>query len=163
MTKLPTQLQMLAFWVLPPLYRVQHSTNLRPCGLDLRCRLILVLLEVLEEQRTKLVHLILEVGRASPALGRVQQIVRHIGARRGDLKPENVVCFVRALGKLAAVDGIQDRPGVLEGAALATSSGTSSDPAGVEEPCVGAVFLDLLRKHLGVAHGVQREERLRKA
>ena len=46
---------------------------------------------------------------------------------------------------------------------LAACGGTGTDPAGVEEPGVGAVLLNLLRKHLGVAHWVQGEEGLSEA
>jgi hypothetical protein len=46
---------------------------------------------------------------------------------------------------------------------LAACSGTSTDPAGVEEPGIGAVLLNLLCEHLGVAHGVECEEGLSKA
>ena len=46
---------------------------------------------------------------------------------------------------------------------LATGGSTGTDPAGVEEPGIGAVLLDLLREHLGVAHGVEGEEGLSEA
>ena len=46
---------------------------------------------------------------------------------------------------------------------LAACGGTSTDPAGVEEPGIGAVLLNLLREHLGVAHGVECEEGLSEA
>lgn len=46
---------------------------------------------------------------------------------------------------------------------LAASGGSSTDPAGVEQPSVGIVLLDLLRKHLGVAHRVQSQEGLGEA
>jgi hypothetical protein len=61
------------------------------------------------------------------------------------------------------VDGVEDGAGVLEGASLATLSETGTDPAGVEEPGVGLVCLDLVGKHLRVLHGVQSKEGLSEA
>jgi len=46
---------------------------------------------------------------------------------------------------------------------LTTGGSAGTDPAGVEQPGVGAVLLDLLRKHLGVAHGVEGKEGLGEA
>ena len=50
-----------------------------------------------------------------------------------------------------------------ESAKLTTGGGTGTNPTGVEEPGVGAVLLDLLREHLGVAHWVESKEGLGKA
>lgn len=61
------------------------------------------------------------------------------------------------------MDGVEDGAGVLERATLAAGRGAGSDPAGVEEPGVGLVLGDLLREHLGVAHGVEGEEGLGEA
>jgi len=48
-------------------------------------------------------------------------------------------------------------------ATLAALGGTGTDPAGVEQPSIGLVLLDLLGKHLRIAHGVQGQERLGEA
>lgn len=61
------------------------------------------------------------------------------------------------------MDGVEDGTSVLEGAALAALGETGANPAGVEEPGVGVVVLDLLGEHLGVAHGVESKEGLGEA
>lgn len=61
------------------------------------------------------------------------------------------------------MDGVEDGAGVLEGASLATLGETGTDPAGVEEPGVGVVLLDLVGKHGGVLHRVQSKEGLGEA
>ena len=61
------------------------------------------------------------------------------------------------------MDGVEDGAGVLEGAALAALGVAGTDPAGVEEPGVGVVLLDLVGEHAGVAHGVEGEEGLAEA
>lgn len=61
------------------------------------------------------------------------------------------------------MDGVEDSTSVLERAALATLGEAGTNPAGVEEPGVGLVVLDLVGKHLGVAHGVEGKERLSEA
>lgn len=127
------------------------------------CCLVRVLGEVVVEQLAKLVDLILEAGRRRPAVLGVEQLGRHTSAVLGDVQVEGVVHLVVGVGQLAVVDGVQDGTGVLERATLTTSGGTSTNPSGVEEPCVGLVLRDLVRQHTGVAHGVQSQERLSKA
>lgn len=61
------------------------------------------------------------------------------------------------------MDGVEDGTSVLEGASLAALGETGTDPAGVEEPGVGLVLLDLVGQHLGVLHGVQSKEGLGEA
>ena len=73
------------------------------------------------------------------------------------------VDFVLGLGELAAVDGIEDGAGVLEGAALAAGGSAGTDPARVEQPGVGLVVGDFVGEHGGVAHGVQGQEGLGEA
>ena len=116
--------------------------------------LILVLLKVLHEQPAQLLNLVLEAGSAIPAVAGVKQVVGNTSALLGDLEVENLVVFVFGVGKLAVVDGVEDGAGEAEAAALAAGGGTCTDPAGVEEPGVCVVLLDLLGEHLGVAHGV---------
>ena len=99
---------------------------------NFRCRLILVLLEVLHEQLAKLLHLAPEVCRTVPALGRVEQLIGDVGAGLGDREAEGVVGFVLDLGELARVDGVENGASVLERASLAASGGTSANPASVE-------------------------------
>lgn len=82
-------------------------------------RLILVLLEVLDEQPTELLDLALEVRSAVPALGRVEQFIGDVGARLGDGQVESLVGLELDVGELARVDGVEDGAGVLEWAALA--------------------------------------------
>lgn len=61
------------------------------------------------------------------------------------------------------MDGVQDRTGVAEGAALAAGGRGGTNPAGVDEPGIGVVFGDLVGEHLGVAHWVEGEEGLAEA
>jgi hypothetical protein len=61
------------------------------------------------------------------------------------------------------VDGVQDGTGVLERATLAASGSAGANPAGVQEPGVDLVLLDLLGQHAGVAHGVKSQEGLSEA
>lgn len=61
------------------------------------------------------------------------------------------------------MDGVEDSTGVLERASLAALSETGTDPAGVEEPGVGLVRLNLVRQHLSVFHGVESQEGLSEA
>lgn len=133
-------------------------------GLEhLRRGLILVLLEVLHEQLAELLDFALEVGGAVPRLGRVEELVGHVGTRLGHGEAECVVGLEFDLCELTRVDGIEDSAGVLERATFAAGGSSSTDPAGVEQPGVGLVLFDLLGKHLGVAHGVQGQEGLGKA
>lgn len=123
-----------------------------------------VLLEVLDEQAAELSDLLVEALVASgPSLLRVEKLTGDAGAGGGDLEVEDVVVLVLDLGKLATMDGVEDGAGVLERASLAALRETGADPSGVEQPGVGIVVLDLLGKHLGVAHGVERQEGLGKA
>ena len=134
------------------------------CGLeDLRSGLAGVLLEVLVEELTKLGDLALEVGSTGPALGRVEELVGHAGASLGDGEVEGLVDLVLLVGELARVDGVEDGASVLERATLAVVLDTSTGPAGVEEPGVGVVRGNLLRKHGGVLHGVESQEGLGEA
>ena len=61
------------------------------------------------------------------------------------------------------MDGVEDGASVLERATLAVVLDTSTGPAGVEEPGVGVVRGNLLRKHGGVLHGVESQEGLGEA
>ena len=61
------------------------------------------------------------------------------------------------------MDGVEDGTGIFEGTALAAGGGAGADPARVEQPGVGVVVGDLVREHLGVAHGMQGEEGLGEA
>lgn len=79
------------------------------------------------------------------------------------MKVESLVRLVLGLGELTAVDGVQDGTRVLERATLATSGSAGTDPAGVEQPGVDLVILDLFREHLSVAHGVESKEGLGEA
>ena len=131
---------------------------------DIGSGLALVLLEVLVEEATKLLDLSLEaVGTGSPGLLGVEHVIGDVGAGGGDLQVEDVVVLVLDVGKLPAVDGVENGTGVLEGATLAALGETGTDPTGVEEPGVGVVGLDAVSQHLGVAHGVQGQEGLGEA
>ena len=142
--------------------------------------MVLILLEVLHEQGAQLLDLTLEVGGAVPALSRVEQLVRNVGAALGDRQVEGLVSLELDVCELAGVDSVEDGASVLERAALAwslsvdflfrcvgvlltTSGSTGTNPTGVEEPGVGTVLLDLLGEHSGVAHGVKRKEGLGEA
>lgn len=107
---------------------------------DLLGSLVLVLVEVLNEERCELGNLLLEVRSTRPALGRVEELVGDVGASLRDLQVEGLVCLVLNLGKLSAVDGVEDSTSVLQWATLATSGSTGTGPTGVEEPCVGVVL-----------------------
>jgi len=140
------------------------SLNDGGSGDDVLGGLALVLLEVLEEEAAELADLGLEgLGTGGPGSLGVEELGGDAGAGLGNLEVEDLVVLVLDLGELAAVDGVEDGASVLEGATLAALGETGSDPAGVEEPGVGAVGLDLLGEHLGVAHGVQGQEGLGEA
>jgi hypothetical protein len=125
--------------------------------------LVGVLLEVLVEELAKLGDLLLEVRGTSPALGRVEELVGNARAGLGDREVEGLVDLVLLVGELAGVDGVEDGASVLERATLAVVFDTSTGPAGVEEPGVGVVRGNLLRKHGGVLHGVKSQEGLGEA
>jgi hypothetical protein len=125
--------------------------------------LILVLLEVLHEETTELLDLVLKAGSAVPAVAGVEEVIGDASALLGHLKVEDLVVLVLGVCELAVVDGVEDGAGEAQAASLAASGGSGTDPAGVEEPGVGVVLLDLLGEHLGVAHGVQGEEGLGEA
>jgi hypothetical protein len=126
--------------------------------------LALVLGEVLTEELAQLDNLLLEaVGTGSPGLGGVQEIIRHIGARLGDLEVEDLVRLVLDIVELATVDGVENGTSVLERATLAALGVAGTDPAGVEEPGVGLVLVNLVREHLGVLHWVESKEGLGEA
>lgn len=76
---------------------------------------------------------------------------------------EDWVGLVFDFGELATVDGIEDGSSVFQGASLSSGGSASTDPASVEQPCVGVVVRDLVGKHLCVPHGMQSQERLSKA
>jgi hypothetical protein len=132
-------------------------------GQDLGSGLVRVLLEVLVEELAKLGDLLLEVRSTSPALGGVEKLIGNARAGLGDREVEGLVDLVLLVGKLAGVDGVEDGASVLERATLAVVLDTSTGPAGVEEPGVGVVRGDLLRKHGGVLHGVESQEGLGEA
>lgn len=125
--------------------------------------LVSVLLEVGVEKLGKLVDFIAERGLGGPAVSGVQQLAGHAGAGLGDIEVEDIVDLVLGLSKLAAVDGVEDGTSVLQRATLAAGGGASADPAGVEQPSIGLVLLDPVRKHLCIAHGVQGQEGLSEA
>lgn len=133
-------------------------------GLDVVGSLGLVLLEVLDEETTELLDLLLEAVLAgSPGSGGVEQLVGNAGAGLGNLEVEDLVRLVGGLGELTRVDGVEDGTSVLERAALAALGVAGTDPTGIEEPGVGLVLLNLLGQHLGVLHGVKSQERLGEA
>lgn len=132
-------------------------------GQDLGGGLVRVLLEVLVEELAKLGDLLLEVRGTGPALGGVEKLVGNTRAGLGDGEVEGLVDLVLLVGELAGVDGVEDGASVLERATLAVVLDTSTGPAGVEEPGVGVVRGDLLRKHGGVLHGVEGQEGLGEA
>jgi len=132
-------------------------------GQNLGSGLVRVLLEVLVEELAKLGNLLLEVRGTGPALGGVEELVGNTGAGLGDREVEGLVDLVLLVGKLTGVDGVEDGASVLERATLAVVLDTSTGPAGVEEPGVGVVRCDLLRKHGGVLHGVESQEGLGEA
>lgn len=131
---------------------------------DVLGSLALVLGEVLAEELAQLDNLGVEaLGAGSPGDLGVEHLIGDVGAGLGDLEVEDVVVLVLDLGELTGVDGVEDSTSVLEGATLAALGEASTDPAGVEKPGVGVVVLDLLGKHLSVAHGVQGKEGLSEA
>lgn len=133
-------------------------------GNDVLSSLALVLLKVLAEELAQLDNLLVEaVAAGGPGLLGVQQIIGHVGAGLGHLQVENVVVLKLGVGELAGVDGVEDGAGVLEGASLAALGEAGADPAGVEQPGVGLVLLNLVGEHAGVLHGVQGQEGLGEA
>ena len=141
----------------------RNPLNLGSGGEDIGSSLVGVLLEVLVEEDSKLGDLVLEGSGGGPALLGVEELAGDTGAGGGDGQVEGSVGLVLGLGELAVVDGVQDGTGVLERATLAASGGTGADPAGVQEPGVDLVLLDLLGQHVGVAHGVKSQEGLSEA
>lgn len=141
----------------------RNPLNLGSSGEDIGSSLVGVLLEVLVEEDSKLGDLVLEGSGGGPALLGVEELAGDTGAGGGDGQVEGSVGLVLGLGELAVVDGVQDGTGVLERATLAASGGTGADPAGVQEPGVDLVLLDLLGQHVGVAHGVKSQEGLSEA
>jgi len=125
--------------------------------------LVSVLLEVLVEEAAELGDLGVEVCGSLPGLGWVEELVWYTRACLGHLEVEGLVCLVLGLCKLTGVNGVKDGASVLEWATLAASGGTGTDPTGVEQPSVGVVTGDLVRKHSCVSHGVKGEERLSEA
>lgn len=74
------------------------------------------------------------------------------------MQVEDWVDLILCVRKLASVDSVQDGTGVFEGATLATSGSTRTDPAGVQEPGIGLVLLHLLSEHGSIAHWVEGKE-----
>lgn len=130
---------------------------------DLLGSLVRVLGEVLIEELGELGHLILERSGRGPGVLGIEELGRDAGAGLRNVQVEDVVGLVVGLGKVAAVDGVEDGPGVLERATLAAGGGAGADPTGVEEPGVGLVGGDLVGEHASVAHGVQSQEGLGEA
>jgi len=122
--------------------------------------LVCIFLEVLVEEIAELVDLVLEAGSTGPALGWIEEVVWDACAGLWHLEVENLVGLELGVRKLTSVDGVENGTSVFERATLAAGGGTSTDPAGVEQPGVGTVLGNLLREHLGVAHGMQSEEGL---
>lgn len=125
--------------------------------------LVRVLLEVLVEELAELVDLVGEGGGRSPAVLGVEKLIGNAGAGLGHRQVEDVVGLVLGLGELTRVDGVEDGTSVLERATLAARGGTGTHPAGVQEPSISLVLLDLLSQHGSVAHGVQSQEGLGEA
>lgn len=141
----------------------RNPLNLGSSGEDIGSSLVGVLLEVLVEEDSKLGDLVLEGSGGGPALLGVEELAGDTGAGGGDGQVEGSVGLVLGLGELAVVDGVQNGTGVLERATLAASGGTGANPAGVQEPGVDLVLLDLLGQHVRVAHGVKSQEGLSEA
>lgn len=91
------------------------------------------------------------------------------------MQVERLIRLVLDFGQLSRMDRIKDGTGVLESerwsaydgpggglgdlrATLASGGGASTNPAGVQQPCVRLVMRDLVRQHLGVTHGVESQE-----
>lgn len=133
-------------------------------GLHDFCRsLILVLLKVVHEQPAQLLDLTLEVRSTIPRLRWVEQLIRNVRAGLWYREAESLIGLVLDLRELTGVNGVKNGTGVLERATLAAGGSTRTDPAGVEEPSVGLVFLDLFREHACIAHWVEGQERLGEA
>jgi hypothetical protein len=88
------------------------ATHMRASLENLRGGFILVLLEVLHEQLAKLIDLFLEIGRTIPGFGRVEQLVRNVGASLWYRQAEGLVGLELDLGELAGVNGVQNGSGV---------------------------------------------------
>lgn len=135
----------------------------RRSGKNLGGSLSAVFLEVLIEELTQFVNLILEAGRAGPAALGVEQFAGDVGAGLGDVEVEGVVGLVLDVGELAGVDGVEDGASVFERATFAAGGAASTDPAGVQQPSVSLVLGDLVSEHAGVAHWVKGQEGLGEA
>ena len=130
---------------------------------DLRRSLILILLEILHKQPSQFTNLIPKLRLPMPALSRIQQLTRYIRTALRHTQVESLIDLELRIGQLARVYGVENGTGVLERAALPARGGPRTDPARIEQPCVGLMMLDLIREHAGVAHRVEGEERLSEA
>jgi len=126
--------------------------------------LIFILVKVLGEQASKTSNFRLEfLGTSLPRLGGIQNLVGHTGTGSRNIQIEDVQVFVLGLGEGTVVDGIQDRTRILEWTTLSALGDGTSDPTGIDEPCISLVVRNLVRQHLGVTSGMQNEERLAEA
>lgn len=147
-----------------PLPLVHADLDNWSSGLDFLGSLRLVLLEVLQEETAKLLDFGLEaILTSSPGLLGVEELSWDARAGCWDGKVEHIIDLIIHLGELTRVDGIEDGTSVLQWATLATGGGTSTNPAGVQQPSVSLVMLNLVGKHLSIAHGVESQEWLGKA
>jgi hypothetical protein len=120
-----------------------------------------VLLEVLIEENAELGDFGLEgVVASGPGVAWVEEFRWDARAGFWNGKVEGLVGLVLDLLKFAGVDCVEDGAGVLKWATLATGGGTGSNPASVQQPGASTVLLNLLSKHLSVAHWVESQERL---
>lgn len=128
-------------------------------GDDLRTAVLSVTFESCREHAGELDALCLEVSLRGPGLDGVEELSGYGVHVLRDLEVEDGEVFELGLGEGSVVNGIDDSPGVLEGASL-SSSELSSSPSGVDEPALGTTGSHSLSKHGGVSRRVENDEGL---
>lgn len=125
---------------------------------------LLVFLEVLDELGSEGAdRVLIRLSITDPSLARIQNLIRNTVASLWNGKVENWKVLVLGVLKGTVVYGVEDGTSVSEWTSLTARGGTSTNPAGVDEPCVGGVFRDLGGEHLCVSHWVESKEGLAEA
>mmetsp|Transcript_2691 Transcript_2691/g.7620 ORF Transcript_2691/g.7620 Transcript_2691/m.7620 type:complete len:286 (-) Transcript_2691:1238-2095(-) len=118
--------------------------------------------EVTLKQACQLVQGGIEVLLVCPGVLWEEDLLGDVGAVGWDTQVEDLCCCVVGVSQLTGVDGVNDGTGVLDGHP-APHAVAPTCPAGVHQPHIGAVGLELLCQHAGVLHGVPHKERPSKA
>lgn len=130
----------------------------RTSSANLLVDILLVESKGLGEHASQLPHLLVERLLVRPGQRGVEYFTRDALDMGGNGEVEGAKGLVLCLEELARVDGVDDAAGVLEWATLANTI-LATSPTSVDEPTGNIMLGHTFSQHLGVATGVEDNER----